>query len=228
MALLLRTFESVQRTPSTLSFAQYREAESQNYKQSSVTSDGELLDVLTLELRVHPPNVRPVPRAAALLPRCAPPASARHCRSRAALCAVDTRPTPPLPAPLFYSPQVLIDNETYEDRTIITVDSANRPGTLVEVVQVGGGPGGGEQRGGAVVFRRQAAPPAFDWPAGLVLSRGLAARSGARSPQPPEDGAARTTLRARASPQTFKPPQPRPAPGRRRRRRSASPSSAST
>lgn len=57
MALLLRTLESVQRSPSTLSFAQYREAESQNYKQSSVTSDGELLDVLTLELRVHPPNV---------------------------------------------------------------------------------------------------------------------------------------------------------------------------
>jgi hypothetical protein len=58
MALLLRTLESVQRSPSTLSFAQYREAESQNYKQTSVTSDGELLDVLTLELRVHPPNVR--------------------------------------------------------------------------------------------------------------------------------------------------------------------------
>ncbi|KAI8467573.1 MAG: hypothetical protein J3K34DRAFT_523655 [Monoraphidium minutum] len=86
MALLLRTLESVQRSPSTLSFAQYREAESQNYKQSSVTSDGELLDVLTLELRVHPPNVN-------------------------------------------------IDNDSYDDRTIITVDSANRPGTLVEVVQ---------------------------------------------------------------------------------------------
>ena len=56
MALLLRTLE-MQKSPSTLSFAQYREAESQNYKQSSVTSDGELLDVLTLELRVHPPNV---------------------------------------------------------------------------------------------------------------------------------------------------------------------------
>lgn len=54
---LLRTLDSVNRSPSTLSFAQYREAESQNCKQSSVTSDGELLDVLTLELRVHPPNV---------------------------------------------------------------------------------------------------------------------------------------------------------------------------
>ena len=31
--------------------------------------------------------------------------------------------------------QVTVDNETYDDRTIITVDSANRPGTLVEVVQ---------------------------------------------------------------------------------------------
>lgn len=31
--------------------------------------------------------------------------------------------------------QVTVDNDTYGDRTIITVDSANRPGTLVEVVQ---------------------------------------------------------------------------------------------
>lgn len=31
--------------------------------------------------------------------------------------------------------QVTVDNDTYDDRTIITVDSANRPGTLVEVVQ---------------------------------------------------------------------------------------------
>lgn len=31
--------------------------------------------------------------------------------------------------------QVTIDNESFDDRTIITVDSANRPGTLVEVVQ---------------------------------------------------------------------------------------------
>ena len=28
-----------------------------------------------------------------------------------------------------------VDNDTYDDRTVITVDSANRPGTLVEVVQ---------------------------------------------------------------------------------------------
>ena len=56
MALLLHKWGGAR--GSMLSFAQYREAESQNYKQSSVTSDGELLDVLTLELRVHPPNVR--------------------------------------------------------------------------------------------------------------------------------------------------------------------------
>jgi UTP:GlnB (protein PII) uridylyltransferase len=31
--------------------------------------------------------------------------------------------------------QVTIDNESYDDRTVVTVDSANRPGTLVEVVQ---------------------------------------------------------------------------------------------
>lgn len=31
--------------------------------------------------------------------------------------------------------QVTVNNDTYDDRTIITVDSANRPGTLVEVVQ---------------------------------------------------------------------------------------------
>jgi glycine cleavage system regulatory protein len=34
-----------------------------------------------------------------------------------------------------HPPNVIIDNEMYEDRTVITVDSANRPGTLVEVVQ---------------------------------------------------------------------------------------------
>ncbi|KAL6750236.1 hypothetical protein V8C86DRAFT_2441165, partial [Haematococcus lacustris] len=30
---------------------------------------------------------------------------------------------------------VVIDNETYDDATLITIDSANRPGTLIEVVQ---------------------------------------------------------------------------------------------
>ncbi len=29
-----------------------------------------------------------------------------------------------------------IDNDSYADRTLITLDSANRPGTLVEVVQL--------------------------------------------------------------------------------------------
>lgn len=34
-----------------------------------------------------------------------------------------------------HPPNVEVDNHTYEDRTLITVDSANRPGTLVECVQ---------------------------------------------------------------------------------------------
>lgn len=32
-------------------------------------------------------------------------------------------------------PNINIDNDTCEDSTIITIDSANRPGTLIEVVQ---------------------------------------------------------------------------------------------
>ena len=32
-----------------------------------------------------------------------------------------------------HPPNVVIDNDVYDDRTVITVDSANRPGTLVEV-----------------------------------------------------------------------------------------------
>jgi len=39
------------------------------------------------------------------------------------------------PLPCLSCLQVTVDNESYDDRTIITVDSANRPGTLVEVVQ---------------------------------------------------------------------------------------------
>ncbi|GIL56004.1 hypothetical protein Vafri_11479 [Volvox africanus] len=35
-----------------------------------------------------------------------------------------------------HPPNVNIDNEAYADRTLITLDSANRPGTLVEVVQL--------------------------------------------------------------------------------------------
>ncbi|GLI62359.1 hypothetical protein VaNZ11_004977 [Volvox africanus] len=34
-----------------------------------------------------------------------------------------------------HPPNVVIDNETYDDMTVITIDSANRPGTLIEVVQ---------------------------------------------------------------------------------------------
>lgn len=86
-SLLLRTL-AVPRPPSLQTFSEYKEAEANNAngKQSSVSTDGALLEYETLELRVHPPNVE-------------------------------------------------VDNETYDDRTIITVDSANRPGTLVEVVQ---------------------------------------------------------------------------------------------
>ncbi len=32
-----------------------------------------------------------------------------------------------------HPPNVLVDNETYDDMTVVTIDSANRPGTLIEV-----------------------------------------------------------------------------------------------
>jgi hypothetical protein len=32
-----------------------------------------------------------------------------------------------------HPPNVVIDNDTYDDMTVITIDSANRPGTLIEV-----------------------------------------------------------------------------------------------
>lgn len=32
-----------------------------------------------------------------------------------------------------HPPNVMVDNETYEDVTVVTIDSANRPGTLIEV-----------------------------------------------------------------------------------------------
>jgi hypothetical protein len=32
-----------------------------------------------------------------------------------------------------HPPNVVVDNETYDDMTVITIDSANRPGTLIEV-----------------------------------------------------------------------------------------------
>ena len=56
-ALLLRSLE-LKKSSSIQTFAQYRESEAQNYRQSSVNTDGELLEHQTLELRVHPPNVR--------------------------------------------------------------------------------------------------------------------------------------------------------------------------
>lgn len=62
--LLLRTLE-LKKSPSVQTFAQYREAESQNCRHTSVTSEGELLEHQTLELRVHPPNVSMVRRQAA-------------------------------------------------------------------------------------------------------------------------------------------------------------------
>ncbi|KAG1661089.1 hypothetical protein FOA52_012078 [Chlamydomonas sp. UWO 241] len=34
-----------------------------------------------------------------------------------------------------HPPNVDIDNRAFDDRTVITLDSANRPGTLVELVQ---------------------------------------------------------------------------------------------
>eukprot|EP00878_Enallax_costatus_P041610 GHUV01048434.1.p1 GENE.GHUV01048434.1~~GHUV01048434.1.p1 ORF type:complete len:220 (+),score=65.20 GHUV01048434.1:1204-1863(+) len=67
------------------SWDKYRELELQ-LKQNAVTEAGDLLEYETLELRIHPPNVR-------------------------------------------------IDNESHEDKTVLIIDSANRPGTLVEVVQ---------------------------------------------------------------------------------------------
>lgn len=83
MNLLLR---NVHKSPSLIAFSDYRESESHNDLQTSVSNSGELLEYETLELRVHPPNID-------------------------------------------------IDNDYDPTCTLITVDSANRPGTLVEVVQ---------------------------------------------------------------------------------------------
>ncbi|MEW5299198.1 MAG: hypothetical protein WDW38_005086 [Sanguina aurantia] len=68
-------------------FSEYRDAEQTNVLQSSVTSEGALLEYETLQLRVTPQHV-------------------------------------------------VIDNDSYDDRTLVTVDSANRPGTLTEIVQL--------------------------------------------------------------------------------------------
>lgn len=82
MNLLLR---NVHKSPSLIAFSDYRESESHNDLQTSVSNSGELLEYETLELRVHPPNID-------------------------------------------------IDNDYDPTCTLITVDSANRPGTLVEVI----------------------------------------------------------------------------------------------
>ncbi|KAK9860410.1 hypothetical protein WJX84_010817 [Apatococcus fuscideae] len=84
-SLLLRSQFYVHKSPSLQAFQAYREAEAHNPLQTSVSSDGELLEYETLELRVHPPNID--------------------------------------------------INNAHPTRSIITVDSANRPGTLIEVVQ---------------------------------------------------------------------------------------------
>jgi hypothetical protein len=71
------------RISSTRTFEEYRETEaSLNEAPRAVTKEGDLLDYETLELRVHPPNIR-----------------------------------------------IKIE----ETATLITLDSANRPGTLIEV-----------------------------------------------------------------------------------------------
>jgi hypothetical protein len=72
------------KVPSTLHLSEWQEVERNNAGATAVTPDGSLLDNLTLELRVHPPEVN-------------------------------------------------IDNTSDAKATLVTVDSANRPGTLVFV-----------------------------------------------------------------------------------------------
>ena len=55
-SMLLRNNKRLQ--GSLLSFTEYRASEARNPTQSSVTSDGALLEYETLELRIHPPNVQ--------------------------------------------------------------------------------------------------------------------------------------------------------------------------
>lgn len=56
-AMLLRNM-TMHRSGSLQSFSDYRASEARNPQQSSVTSDGALLEYETLELRIHPPNVQ--------------------------------------------------------------------------------------------------------------------------------------------------------------------------
>jgi hypothetical protein len=59
--LLLRNLQ-MRKSASLQSFREYRASEAQNPQQSSVTSDGTLLEYETLELRLHPPNVQVGPQ----------------------------------------------------------------------------------------------------------------------------------------------------------------------
>jgi len=54
--LLLRPLD-VRSGAQVQSFSQWKEAESDVVNKSSVTTDGELVEYSTLELRVHPPQV---------------------------------------------------------------------------------------------------------------------------------------------------------------------------
>lgn len=71
---------------SVLALAEWQQKERVNPINCAVDENGELLDNLTLELRVHPP-------------------------------------------------EVAVDNTSHEKWTVVTIDSANRPGSLIHVVQ---------------------------------------------------------------------------------------------
>lgn len=88
----------------------------------------------TLELRVHPPNVSSIGRAP--LHHLQQPWPSSWLQTRKP--STQRIPSRPHTGPLsrLEPQQVEIDNDTYADRTLITLDSANRPGTLVEVVQL--------------------------------------------------------------------------------------------
>ena len=72
------------RTPSLLALSEWQEKERSLQLQSAVDEDGDLLDNLTLELRVHPPSIE-------------------------------------------------VDNFGHDKFTVVTIDSANRPGSLIYV-----------------------------------------------------------------------------------------------
>ena len=84
--MLARRLQS--RTPSLLALSEWQEKERSLQLQSAVDEDGDLLDNLTLELRVHPPSIE-------------------------------------------------VDNFGHEKFTVVTIDSANRPGSLIYVSRAG-------------------------------------------------------------------------------------------